>query len=74
MSVTTATAFKTTELVPLFRRMLELCKLKATESLIVLTEPDANQDYAAALYGAARDIGAETLILMVPSAPPSRCR
>lgn len=72
MSVTTATAFKTTELVPLFRRMLELCKLKATESLIVLTEPDANQDYAAALYGAARDIGAETLILMVPSAPPEQ--
>ncbi|MFB5147980.1 hypothetical protein WJH60_00185 [Burkholderia orbicola] len=72
MSVTTATAYKTAELVPLFRRMLELCKLKKTESLVVLTEPEANQDYAAAIYGAARDIGSETLVVMVPSAPPEQ--
>ena len=41
------------ELVPLFARMLELCKLRPDESLVILMEPGANQDYAAAMYGAA---------------------
>lgn len=72
MTVTTASAFKTAEIVPLFKRMLELCKLQSTEALVILTEPEANQEYAAAIYGAARDIGAETLMLMVPSAPPEQ--
>jgi len=72
MSVKTATAFKTAELVPLFRRMLDLCKLKPTESLVIITEPETNQDYAAAVYGAARGIGAETLVLMAPPAPPEQ--
>ena len=44
MAVETATAFRTGELVPLFQRMLALCKLKPTESLVVLTEPTSNQD------------------------------
>src|SRR5260370_35594847 len=69
MSVATATAFRTAELVPLFRRMFELCKLKPTESLGILTEPDTNQEYAAAMYGAARGIGADTMTVMMPSAP-----
>ena len=72
MAVTTATLYKTAELVPLFRRMLERCKLQPTESLVILTEPDTNQEYASAMYGAARSIGAETLTIMVPSAPPEQ--
>ncbi|HLY55324.1 MAG TPA: leucyl aminopeptidase [Stellaceae bacterium] len=72
MTVATASAFKTAEIVPLFRRMLDLCKLQPSESLVLLTEPETNQDYAAAFYAAARDIGAETLSLMVPSAPPEQ--
>lgn len=72
MATTTATAYRMAEIVPLFRRMLELCKLKPSESLVILTEPEANQDYAAAMYGAAREIGAETLTIMVPSAPPEQ--
>jgi 2,5-dihydroxypyridine 5,6-dioxygenase len=72
MTVTTAVAFRTAELVPLFRRMFELCKLKSTESLVILMEPEANQDYAAAAYGAARELGADTLTVMVPSAPPEQ--
>src|ERR1700733_4579949 len=72
MSVATATAFRTAELVPLFRRMFELCKLKPTESLVIVTEPDSNQEYAAAMYGAARGLGAGTLTLMMPSAPPEQ--
>lgn len=69
MSVATATSFRTAELVPLFQRMFELCKLKSTESLVILTEPDTNQEYAAAMYGAARGIGADTMMLMMPSPP-----
>lgn len=72
MSVTTATAFKTAELVPWFRRMFDLCKLKPTESLVLVTEPDSNQEYAAAMYGAARGIGADVLTLMMPSAVPEQ--
>jgi 2,5-dihydroxypyridine 5,6-dioxygenase len=72
MPVTTATIYKTAELVPLFSRMFELCKLKPTETVVILTEPDTNQEYAAAMYGAARGLGAGTLTLMMPSAPPEQ--
>jgi 2,5-dihydroxypyridine 5,6-dioxygenase len=72
MAVATATAYRTAELVPLFRRMLDLCRLSSQESLVILTEPETNQEYAAAMYGAARGIGAEALTLMVPSAPPEQ--
>ena len=72
MSVATATSFRTAELVPLFRRMFDLCKLKPTESLVILTEPDTNQEYAAAMYGAARGIGSDTMMLMMPSPPPEQ--
>lgn len=64
--------YQSAELVPLFQRMLALCKLRPEESLVILTEPGANQEYAAAIYGAARGIGAETLTVMVPSAPPEQ--
>ena len=72
MSVTTATAYRTAELVPMFRKALQLCRLQADESLVILTEPEANQDYAAAIYGASREIGADTLTVMVPSAAPEQ--
>ena len=52
MSTNHASAFQSAELVPLFARMLDLCKLRSDESLVILTEPGANQDYAAAMYGA----------------------
>jgi 2,5-dihydroxypyridine 5,6-dioxygenase len=72
MSVTTATAYRTAELVPMFRKALQLCRLQGDESLVILTEPEANQDYAAAIYGASREIGADTLTVMVPSAAPEQ--
>src|SRR5690348_2057688 len=72
MAVETATAFRTAELVPLFRRMLDLCKLQSTESLVILTEPTSNQEYAAAAYGAARGIGADCMVLMLPSEKPAQ--
>jgi len=72
MSVATATSFRTAELVPLFQRMFDLCKLRPTESLVILTEPDTNQEYAAAMYGAARGIGSDTMMLMMPSPPPEQ--
>jgi len=72
MAVETATAFRTGELVPLFRKMLDLCKLKSSESLVILTEPTSNQEYAAAAYGAARGIGADVMVLMLPSEKPEQ--
>ena len=69
MSAPTATAFKTASLVPLFGRMLELCKLHSDESLVILSDPDTNQEYTAATYGAASAIGADVLNVMMPSAP-----
>src|SRR5882757_1328977 len=56
----------------MFRNMFELCKLKPTESLVLVTEPDSNQEYAAAMYGAARGIGADVLTLMMPSPKPEQ--
>jgi 2,5-dihydroxypyridine 5,6-dioxygenase len=72
MAVQNASHLKTAELVPLFERMLRLCKLETTESLLILTEPDSNQEYAAAMFGAGRSLGADVSILTVPSAPPEQ--
>jgi 2,5-dihydroxypyridine 5,6-dioxygenase len=69
MAAPTATSYKIAELVPLFTRMLELCKLKDSESLVILSDPDTNQEYTAAMYGAARSFGADVLNVMMPSAP-----
>ncbi len=46
------------EMVKLFRSALELCRLRADETAIVLSEGDIRADYAAACLLAARDIGA----------------
>ena len=69
MAAPTATTYKTAELVPLFSRMLSLCKLKESESLVILSDPDTNQEYTAAMYGAARSFGSDVLNVMMPSAP-----
>jgi 2,5-dihydroxypyridine 5,6-dioxygenase len=57
----------TAELVDLFRRHLELCKVKKGESVIVFTDPWMNQHYAAAAFGAALQLGADVFIMTVPS-------
>ena len=61
MAAPTATSYKIAELVPLFTRMLELCELKDSESLVILSDPDTNQEYTAAMCRAARSFGADVL-------------
>ena len=40
MSVETATHYRTATLVPLFQKMLERCKVKEDETVLVVTDPD----------------------------------
>lgn len=44
-----------------FRKELELCKLKEGESVVILTEPESRMDYAAAAFGAAKELGANVI-------------
>ena len=54
MAAPTATYYRTAQLVPLFERMLALCKLKKEESLVIVSDPDSNQEYVAAMFAAGR--------------------
>ncbi|MBF6567596.1 MAG: leucyl aminopeptidase [Candidatus Binataceae bacterium] len=51
-------SLKSTELVLLFRRELELCRVKEDETVAVLSEAEKNVEYASAFMVAARDLGA----------------
>jgi 2,5-dihydroxypyridine 5,6-dioxygenase len=55
------------ELVPLFRRHLELCKVRPGETVLSFTNTMTNPAYASALFGACLDIGAEVFQVTVPS-------
>jgi 2,5-dihydroxypyridine 5,6-dioxygenase len=65
----TATYYRSAQLVPLFQRMLELCKLKKDESLIIVSDPDSNQEYAAAMFSAGRSFEADVISIVLPSPP-----
>lgn len=54
------------EMVGLFREELELCRVSAAETAIVLTEGDIRADYADAFLLAARDLGASAFEINVP--------
>jgi hypothetical protein len=72
VAVPTATHFRTAQLVPLFQRMLERCKLTKDETILVVSDPDSNQEYAAAMFAAARSFGADAMSLMLPPPPPEQ--
>ena len=57
------------ELVPLFQRMLTLCRVAPGESLVILAEPESNELYAGATFAAARALGADVAHLMIPTGP-----
>jgi 2,5-dihydroxypyridine 5,6-dioxygenase len=61
-----------TELVPLFRRMLELCKVKPAETVLLHADTYTTPHYPAAFMGAAMEIGAEVYQITVPSVVPER--
>ncbi len=54
------------EMVALFKKELELCKLKPTETMAVLTSGDVRADYAQAFLAAASQIGANSFELKLP--------
>lgn len=54
------------EMVSLFKKELELCKLKPTETMAVLTSGGIRADYAKAFLTAASDIGANAFELNLP--------
>jgi 2,5-dihydroxypyridine 5,6-dioxygenase len=56
------------EMVALFKKELELCKLKPTETMAVLTSGDVRADYAQAFMAAAGQIGANCFELKLPPA------
>jgi 2,5-dihydroxypyridine 5,6-dioxygenase len=66
------TYYRTAQLVPLFQRMLERCKVKADETVLVVTDPDTNQEYAAAMFAAARSFNADVMTLILPPPPPEQ--
>ena len=54
------------ELVTLFKQELQHCKLKPEETLCILTDPRSNSDYAAAFFGAAKELGANVFQITIP--------
>ena len=72
MGVPTATYFRTAQLVPLFQKMLERCKVHKDETVLVVSDPDSNQEFVAAMFAAARSFGADTMSLMLPPPPPEQ--
>lgn len=61
--------YRSTQLVPLFERMLRLCKLREDESLVVVSDPDSNQEYVAAMFAAGRSFGSDVISMVLPSPP-----
>ncbi len=56
-----------TELVPMFREVLELCRVKEGEILLLHTDTVFNPHYPAACLAAGLDLGAKVYQIMVPS-------
>ncbi len=59
-----------TELIPLFKQSLQLCNLKAGETLLIYCDTHTNPHYPAAALGAALDLGAEAFQVTVPTTVP----
>lgn len=56
-----------TDLVPLFRKELELCKVREGETILLFTDSQFNPHYPAAFSAAAQELGAESVIISIPS-------
>ena len=56
-----------TEMVSLFRKELEFCKVKDKETVVLFTEPRFDQAYPAAFVAASKELGADVFTLLVPS-------
>lgn len=56
----------TAELIPLFKKELEFCKVKSDETVALFYDSRTNPHYPAAFMGAAMDIGADVFGIQVP--------
>ncbi len=56
-----------TELVPMFKKELELCKVKKGETVLLFTDPLFRPHYPAAFAAAAMELGAFPVEMVVPS-------
>lgn len=65
------THFSSVDLLNAFTRELELCKVKAGEHVVILTEPNSRNDYAEAAFGAAKSLGAHVIAATVPGGSPA---
>lgn len=59
-------AMAAVELVPLFRRMLDLSLVIPTERVLIFSDAETRPEYAAAAIGAARSVGADTAHMVAP--------
>lgn len=59
-----------TELVPLFKKSLQLSNLKPGETLLIYSDTHTSPHYPAAALGAALEIGAEAFQVIVPTTVP----
>lgn len=58
------------DLTGLFMKEFRLCRVAAGEHVIVLSEPSSRQDYVAAAFGAAKELGAYVASIVAPSGSP----
>lgn len=58
------------DLMRLFVREFELCRVSPGEHVIVLSEPSSRSDYVAAAFGAAQQLGAHVASVVAPSGSP----
>lgn len=60
------------EIMPLFLKEFQLCRVQEGEKVVLLTEPSTNPAYVSAAFGAALALGAEPVTVTVPAVPAAR--
>lgn len=59
------------DLVMLFRKQLELCKVTPEETVLLFTDPQFAYHYPAAMFAAVQTLGAKVILMTVPSGDDS---
>jgi 2,5-dihydroxypyridine 5,6-dioxygenase len=58
------------DLVPLFRKVLDLCRVQANETVLVYSDHHSPRHYSTAFVRAAQDMGAQVFQIVVPTSQP----
>lgn len=59
------------DLLNLFIRELELCRVRAGETVVVLAESRSVSEYVSAAFGAAQRLGAQAMVVTLPGGSPA---